>query len=275
MNLEYAVLMSVYHKEKPQYLRESIESILNQTIKPSQIIIVKDGPLTKELESVLKDMTFNNSTFKLVELEKNIGLGLALNAGIKNCDYELIARMDSDDISHPSRMEQQLNRINKDPNIDIVGTLTAEFHQDINNVLSYRKVPEKNKDIIEFSKRRSPFNHATVMYKKSVLDKVEGYRDILRNEDYDLFVRMINNGCYSENIQEPLYYVRLDEDNHLRRKTWINCKNYIKVVFSFWKKGHSSFGDLFYVAVTQMGIYLSPTWLLKIVSNKFLREQKK
>src|SRR5699024_8506909 len=121
----------------------------------------------------------------------------------------------------------------------------------------------------------SPFNHPTVMYRKSSVTDVGGYRDILRNEDIDLFVRMIINKSNAKNIQKELLYFRSNIDNFKRRKSWSNNKNYIKVIFGFWKQGYSTIWDLIFVVITQLGMYLSPMWVLKWISETVLRGKSK
>lgn len=268
--------MSLYIKEKPRYLIESIESMINQTIPPQQIVIVIDGEITTELTQVLKKYTDNYSKLiTLVPLKKNLGLGLALNKGLEQCKYELVARMDTDDISYPERCELQLKEFEEDSDLDIIGTLTSEFYETPDNIKTVRFVPENHNDIIKFSKRRSPFNHPTVMFKKSSVLEVGGYRDILRNEDIDLFVRMFKNGSKAKNIQRQLLFFRSNEENFKRRKSWQNNSNYIKTIYKFWKEGHSSFLDFIYVVVTQIGMFISPLWFLKFISENLLRKKHK
>lgn len=274
INLKYSVLMSVYHKENPNYFTESIESMLRQSVKPDEIVIVKDGPLTKELDKVISDYVEKYPEFfNIIPLEKNVGLGLALNEGLKKCKNELVARMDTDDISLENRCELQINEFKNNPDLSIVGTWTNEFYDNPSCIITSRIVPEKHEDIIKFSRRRSPFNHPTVMYKKTAVLNCGGYRNVLRKEDIDLFVRMLHSGCKSMNIQKSLLLFRSNEDNYKRRKTWINCKSYILVIYNFWKMGYSSFFDFLFVVFTQLAMFLSPIWVLKIISNNILRRK--
>jgi len=273
-NTKYSVLMSIYHKEKPDFFIESIESMLRQTIKPDEIVIVKDGPLTPELDQVIDKYTDQEPRlFTIVPLEKNLGLGLALNEGLKRCRNELVARMDTDDISLENRCELQLKEFDKNSDLCIVGTWTNEFFDEPSNIVTSRIVPEKHEDIMKFSRRRSPFNHPTVMYKRSSVLDYGGYQDVLRKEDIDLFIRMLHNGCFSMNIPKPLLLFRSNEDNYKRRKTWVNCKSYISVIYKFWKMGYSSTTDLIVVVIGQILMFLSPIWLLRILSDKLLRKR--
>lgn len=273
---KYSVLISVYFKESPQFLRTSVNSMLAQTLKPDEIIIVKDGKLTDALDKVIDEYLYEHpSIFTIVSLEKNLGLGLALNEGIKVSRNELIARMDSDDISLKNRCELQLQEFANNNELSIVGTMTDEFYDDPNKIITSRIVPTTHEEILEFSRRRSPFNHPTVMYKKSEVLRCGGYRDVKRKEDIDLFVRMLNDKCIAMNINKSLVLFRSNEGNFARRKSWENCRSYIAVIYGFWRKGYSSMGDLIYVIIAQCIMFISPVWVLKILSNSFLRGKGK
>lgn len=276
METKYSVLMSIYKKEKPEYFVQSIESMVNQTIMPDEIVIVKDGELTDSLEEVIdKYIDKYPELFNIVTLRDNVGLGRALDEGLKHCKNELVARMDTDDISLPERCELQIMQFNENPELCIVGTMIDEFYDEPDNIVSSRVVPTTNDDIYKFMKRRSPFNHPTVMYKKSEVIRCGGYGKMRRKQDLDLFSRMINNGCIAENINQSLLLFRSNEDNFKRRKSWSYCKSYIDVQFEIWKRGHCSFNDLSFVILGQLVMFLAPMGLLKKISNKYLRNNKK
>lgn len=265
--------MSLYIKEKPEYLRAAIESMIKQTLMPDEIVIVKDGLITEELQQVLDDYCANYpSLFKIVGYEKNRGLGLALNFGLEHCKNELVARMDTDDISKPSRCEKQVNRFIEKPQLAIVGSYIDEFVDNVTNIISTRKVPTNTKDIYNFAKRRSAFNHPAVMYKKSKVLEFGGYSDLKRNQDVDLFGRMLFAGCKAENIGEALLWFRSSNDLAKRRKSWENTWSYIATIKKFWKMGYSSFSDFVIVAVAQTGMYIMPVWVQNWVYKAFLRK---
>lgn len=276
MYKQYSVLMSLYEKEKGAYLIESIESMLQQTVKPSEIIIVLDGYITNELRNVLDfyEKKYPN-IIQLLPLEKNIGLGRALDYGLQFCTNELVARMDTDDISLPKRCEKQLKAFGNDEKLAIIGTIMNEFYDDYKNVVSSRIVPTENEDIVRFMKRRSPFNHPTVMFKKSVVLKCGGYGEFKRKQDLDLFSRIINNDYKALNLPEPLLLFRSNINNFKRRKSWTYVKSYIAVQFKILLRGHCSLLDFFYVFLGQLLIFILPTKVLKIVSNKLLRKSVK
>src|SRR5699024_10322223 len=197
--------------------------------------------------------------------------GRALDIGLKYCSNDLVARMDTDDISLPTRCEQQLKLFNDNRHLDIVGTMIDEFYDNPENIVSSRVVPTKHEDIEKFIKRRSPFNHPTIMFKKVAVINSGGYGKFSRKQDLDLFSRMLNNNCKAANIDESLLLFRSNENNFKRRKSWSYVGSYIKVQYEIWKRGHCSFNDLMFVIGGQLFMYVLPTPMLKSFSNKYLR----
>lgn len=266
---KYSVLMSLYKKEKPEYLRLALDSMLNQTVVPDEIVLVEDGPLTDELYSVLEDYPM----LKRIKNESNLGLGLALNVGLKECRNELVARMDTDDCSKPERCEKQLGRFLEKPYLAIVGSHIDEFIGDPSNVVSQRIVPVTSEEIYEFAKKRSAFNHPAVMYSKTAVLENNGYANLKRNQDVDLFGRMQFKGYKAENIDEALLWFRSSDELAKRRKSWQNTWSYIATIRKFWKMGYSSFFDYAMVGIAQTGMYLMPVKMQNFVYKKFLRKQ--
>lgn len=221
MDFYFSVLMSVYIKENPKYFDRALKSITDdQILKPNQIVLVKDGPLTDELEKIIKKWSEKyKNLFKIISLEKNMGLGEALKIGIENCSYDLIARMDTDDIAKPERFQEQI-KIFKNNEVDLVGSWIDEFWE-VNNkieVQKIRKVPEKDKDIKEKLKFLNSFNHPTVMYKKNRILKAGSYSEKYHlMEDYYLWVRMAMDNCKFYNIQKSLLFFRTTPDTYKRR----------------------------------------------------------
>lgn len=271
-NNKYSVLMSVYHKEKPEYLKLSIDSMLMQTISPEQIVLVEDGTLTEELEDVVKYYEQRYpKVFDVIRREENRGLGYSLNEGLEKCRNELVARMDSDDISLPERCEKQLRRFGCKKNLCVVGGQINEFSNKIDNVVSQRKVPCKYSDIQKFSKRRSPFNHPTVMYKKSIILKMGGYPIVNRKEDLKLFLNLVFQGYLCENLEEVLVLYRANEENLQRRRNLVNCREYISIMYQYFREGNISAVDFIYVFLGQVSLYIFPSKVCKFLSNIFLR----
>lgn len=212
---KYSVYMSVYIKENPEYFYKSVESMINQTIKPDEIIIVCDGPLTTELENVLSSFCAEYPFIKAIRLKENMGRSYAAQVGLNACSNEIVLRMDSDDISLPYRAELSLEALR---HCDIVGGIIAEFDGDVDNITGLRILPNKHNDIVKFSKKRSPINNVTVAFKKSLIEKINGYNVNLKYaEDYFLWVKAIQNGAICNNINYIFVYVRAGNDMASRR----------------------------------------------------------
>lgn len=207
--MKFSVLMSIYYKEKPEYFDRSLQSVWDeQIVKPDDIILVQDGKLTDDLDKVVAKWKKKiGNIFTIVSLEQNVGLGDALNEGLKYCRYELIARMDTDDIALSERFEKQV-KIFENSDIDICSSWVSEFNDDENDIVSYRKLPEYHNDIVRFSKKRNPINHPAVMYRKSKVEQAGGYKKMMWFEDYYLWSRMMLTGVRFYNIQEPLVSMR-------------------------------------------------------------------
>lgn len=270
---KYSVLMSLYEKEKPDFLVSAIESMITQTMPPDEIIIVEDGPIGIELANIVN--SYKNayqSLFTIVRNNANLGLGLALNEGLKVSRNDLVARMDTDDVSKPDRCEKQLRVFYDQPTLSIVGALVDEFVGSTDNIVSVRKVPEGNDEIYHFSKRRSAFNHPVVMYRRSAVLECGGYNDLRRNQDVDMFGRMMFAGYKAYNIQESLLLFRSSMELAKRRKSWSNTKSYIAVIKRFWKSGYASFFDYFIVMLAQLFLFVLPARLQSFIYKRFLRK---
>ncbi len=230
--MKFTVLMSVYYKEKPEYLQLALESVINQTVIPNEIVLVQDGKLTNELQAVITEYLQNYPTiFKTYALQQNQGLGKALNFGMQKCSNELIARMDTDDIAEPNRFELQIKEFEEDKELMLCGGQIAEFADNQTEITGYRNVPLKHNEILNFAKKRNPFNHMTVMFKKHAVQSVGGYIDMPYFEDYWLWARMLRAGCKAKNIDQVLIRVRAGQDMIARR----GGLSYTKCIIKFEK----------------------------------------
>lgn len=270
--MNYSVLLTVYKSDNPEYFRLSLESMLNQTIPSNDIVVIKDGPVPDLIDKVIRDLQINHPEIHAIQLEKNMGLGLALNEGLKICKNELIARMDSDDISLPTRCEKQLSLFESDPDLDIVGCPVIEFFGTPDNVVGKRNVPIDNEAIHKYNRRRDPFNHPTVMYRKSKVMRYGPYSNYRKNQDTDLWIKLLSNGCKAANYPEYLLMFRFDEGTYKKRKSWVNTKTLIKIRKKAWMNGYCSFIDYIFVAFAQLGIYILPESFQKFVYKKLLRK---
>ncbi len=207
----YSVLMSVYKNDDPDFLARALRSIYeDQTVKPDEIVVVFDGPLTVELYAVLNEFRVGKeNVVKYYPQEENHGLGEALRIGSEKCACDYILRMDSDDISDPHRFERQIAYVENHPDIDVLGTDIAEFNISLDEDMRVRSCPEHHDDIVRMGKKRNPMNHVSVCMKKTALKKCGGYKTLLFLEDYYLWLNMIAAGCKLANIHESLVYVRV------------------------------------------------------------------
>ena len=207
----YSVLMSVYKNDDPGFLATALRSIYeDQTVKPDEIVVVFDGPLTDELYAVLNEFQLGKEDLvKYYPQEENHGLGEALRIGSEKCTCDYILRMDSDDISDPKRFERQIAYVETHPDIDVLGTDIAEFQTSLDEDMRVRSCPEHHDDIVRMGKKRNPMNHVSVCMKRTALEKCGGYKTLLLLEDYYLWLNMIAAGCKLANIHESLVYVRV------------------------------------------------------------------
>lgn len=270
--MDFSVLMSVYIKENPDYLRQSLDSMRNQTVLPTQIVLVEDGPLTEELNEVIAEYQEKMPFLKLVPLKENMGLGKALNIGLDNCDYPLVARMDTDDIAVSTRFAEQLKAFQDDPELSICGCHEMEFDGDVGNVISKKNVPLTHEEIYEYAKKRNPFNHPTVMYKKQAVLDAGSYQHAMGFEDYYLWARMLMNGAKGRNLDKYLLYFRTGGDMFKRRGGWKYLKSAVAVKKKIHKLGLSSYGDYLSSSMAHVMVSLMPNGLRSFVYKKFLRK---
>lgn len=271
--VKFSVLMAVYYKEKPENLKLAFDSIINQTLEPNEIVLVEDGPLTQELENLISKYEKKITYLKIIKLEKNLGLGKALNEGLKYCSYEYVARMDSDDISYKNRFEKQINFLKENSSVDIVGSNIIEFDDETGIDISVRKVPLEMNQIISCLKKRNPMNHVTVIFKKKSIENVGGYKHCPYFEDYYLWARMLKNNCLFSNINENLVRVRAGLSMSNRRGNF----NYIKCIIFFEKKlyklGSINLFELIYNIFLRSLVSIIPNNLRYSFYQKKLREK--
>jgi glycosyltransferase involved in cell wall biosynthesis len=236
--LKFSVLMSVYEKDTPDYFKTAMDSILNQTIKPDEIVLVKDGPISVELENLINEYKQKTGNiFKIVNLETNKGLGVALAEGIKNCTFDIVARMDSDDISAPQRFEQQLTFLKNNPDIDVTGCFLAAFEQNPEKVLFVRRGPLLHEQIDKQFRFRFCMNHAAAMFRKEAVLAAGSYTAFAGLEDYNLWAKMLLNGAKMATIDEILYYHRWEKALVKRRSGAKRAFQQIRLQKEFLKIG--------------------------------------
>ena len=263
---QYSVLMGIYKKTNPEYLKKSIESMLAQTVVTNDFVIVADGGLSEDLEELLKHYidTYAN-VFNIVRLENNSGLGIALKTGVLACKNRLVARMDDDDISYPTRCETQLKEFESDANLDLVGGYIDEFSGDENVITAQRKVPLSGAEMLSYSRKRSPVNHVTVMFDKNSVIRCNNYSEYRLCQDVELWARMLHGNCKLKNIPVSLVKVRFDEKACLRRKNKLNIRIMGEIWHNFYKAGYCSWVDYIKVKYTQIIVGLLPVWMIKLL----------
>ena len=268
----YSVLMSVYAKEKASYLLEAMNSIWNQTVPTDDFILVCDGPLTAALEDVISEMEKAHKALHVVRLEKNGGLGNALNAGMKHCKHELVARMDSDDISRPNRCALQLSAFGQHPEISICSGTIEEFSSSPEIIEARRILPKSQKEILAFSKTRNPFNHPCTMYKKSAVEAAGGYQDFYLLEDYFLWIRMLQKGAVGFNLPEPLLWMRAGSDLYKRRSGIEYAKSQKKLFQYMYETGYIDAAQYRKNVAIRTASSLTPNRMREFMFKKVLRK---
>lgn len=269
---KYSVLMSVYYKEKPEYLKQAIESIQEQTFPTDNFVLVCDGPMTSELDKIIENKQLEmRNVLDVVRLPNNVGLGMALNEGIKHCKNELVARMDSDDVAYPYRCDRQMKIFRKYPEVAICSGTVEEFSASLEVIDAKRVLPETNNEIIQFAKQRNPFNHPCVMYKKTAVESVGSYQDFYLLEDYYLWIRMLMAGYQGYNIQEPLLHMRAGSDMYKRRAGWKYTESQVSLFRFMRDKRFINNKQYIKSCMIRSGSALAPNWLRKLMFKKVLR----
>lgn len=212
----FSVSMCVYGKDDPQHFKTALESILNQTAMPDEVVLVVDGPVPEALGNIISQYE-NNPIFNIIRFSENRGHGEARRAGLEACEFELVALMDADDISTPDRFEKQIKLFKQDSQLSIVGGNITEFVDNPENIVGKRIVPEDDHEIKEYMKKRCPMNQMTVMFKKTDVCSVGGYIDWYCDEDYYLWLRMALEGMKFKNLFDTLVNVRVGKEMYSRR----------------------------------------------------------
>lgn len=270
----FSVLMSIYKDDKPEFLEESLQSIVRQTVIPTEIILVEDGPLPTILHDVIEKFKLTPKTAVIsVILSENLGLGSALSKGTKYVTTNLIARMDSDDISLSNRFEKQLIEFAKDDKLAVLGGQIAEFEDSSDNIINYRYVPITESSIRKFAKFRSPFNHPSVMMRKNFLMEAGGYQKFRKLEDYHLWVRfLLCKDLHVLNVSDILVYMRVDSGLYGRRGGFKYLKQYFKLRFLFYKWKFIKFHEFLFSFLAMIISSLMPVMARKFLYRKILRK---
>lgn len=272
MNNSFAVLMSVYAKEKPEFLEESLATLARSSILPGEVILVEDGPLTKSLHAVIARAR-TQLNISSVKLKYNIGLPGALNAGLEKSKYELIARFDTDDICAPDRFEKQLNFLIKNPEVAAVGSAIQEFDSITGEKLGYRAPPCDHASLLYFSRLSSPLNHPSVMFRRSAVMSVGGYPVEMRKayEDYALWLNLILAGYKLANLPQVLVHMRAGAAQVSRRSGLIYAQQEIFFAIHFYRKGFFNAFQLSRFLLLRTPLRFFPKNLISVIYRVFAR----
>ncbi|WP_035805356.1 glycosyltransferase [Lunatimonas lonarensis] len=267
---KFSCLVCVYDKDDPIHFDECLQSIFNQSLQASEVLLVQDGAINVQLKGVVEKWS-DFLPVRIVVNEQNLGLGQSLNLGVPLCRYDLIARMDADDICHPSRFEKQVAFLDSHPEISVVGSWIAEFQDTLDNIVSYRKLPADPDELFSFAKRRCPLNHPTVMFRKDDVLAVGNYDPYANQQDYQLWARLLVNGYKFANIQESLLFMRISSALFKRR----GGINYGKIEFAvqrdFLRIGFINRVEFVRNVSLRMFVRLMPNSLRKLFYKRLLR----
>ncbi len=274
--IKFSVAISVYKNDNAAQLERALQSITSlQTVSPSEIVLVVDGPISQELDEVIGNYEKNKDIYKVIRLAQNAGLGNALRVAVENASHELVARMDSDDISEPTRFEQQLAVFKKDPMVDIVGGDISEFIDAEDNIVAYRCVPHSDEEIREYMQIRCPLNHVSVMFRKSSVQKAGGYLDLFWNEDYYLWIRMFLCGARFANTGTVLVNVRTGKDMYRRRggKRYFESEKFLQ---KYMLKNQMITRSIYYENILKRWLVqrVLPNRLRGLIFRTFARKEK-
>lgn len=238
--LEFSVLLPVYDGDQVDFFVRAFESVTSeQELPPSEIVIVRDGPVRPELQMAINKVVMGSATpVQLVELPVNGGLANALNIGLEKSKYEIVARADADDISLPNRFKLQIPLVNS--GVELVGSAIIEFNSDEHETGITRAHPVSHEDIGKAARFYSPFNHPTVVFRKSAVERVGGYQHLDLMEDYLLFARMVNAGISTANLADGLVLYRVGAGAYKRRGGMRLLKSELKLQKTLHQEGFTS-----------------------------------
>ncbi|MGK8802553.1 glycosyltransferase [Acinetobacter seifertii] len=275
--MNFSVLLSLYFKENANFLNECFESIwFKQTLRPSEIVLVLDGPLDIDLNKIVeKWVKLIGISLKVVPLNQNIGLGRALNEGLKHCSNDWVFRMDTDDICTPDRFEKQVAFIEQNPDVVLFSSQVMEFNQDIIDADVIKSVPLTHDEIKKFAQKRCPFNHMTVVYRRDVILSLGGYQHHLFMEDYNLWLRVIGNNYKVANLPDILLYARVGNGMHARRKgfQYIKSEKQLLDLKKQLKLQNPVYANMLFLI--RSAFRLLPANMLGKIYNTFLRKDIK
>lgn len=269
--MRLSVLMPVYNRESPDFLRECLASLAAQTVQADEIVIVEDGPLGAELKEVIRRA---GATLPVVSVQllAHVGLGAALREGLDACRGELVARMDADDVCAPDRFCRQLNFIERNSRVDVVGGAIAEFRHNPLVVESVRRLPVSGTALTSFAKLRNPLNHMTVMFRRRAVLDAGSYLPCAGFEDYHLWARMLRRGCQLHNLPDVLVHVRCGNGMQQRRGGFSYLLREVEFQRFLYRTRLVSGPDCVRNLLLRAPVRLAPAFIRSSFYSRFLRE---
>lgn len=271
MERNFSVLLNIYAKDKPAWIKQALDSVLSNTVRPNEVVIMVDGPVGKDIQAVLDD-AIKDKSVRILSHPVNIGRGAALGYAVPKCNYELIALMDADDVSRKDRFEKQLVAFGANPNLAVCGGQIQEVDADNFEPLSERKVPLTHDNIKQYLKTRMPFNNVTIMFKKSAVLQAGNYKAFGMVEDYYMWARVMAKGKIAQNLPDVLVDVRVGKEMYNRRSGW-QYFHMNKLLFEQMRGlGLLSFKDYYYTLSVRFVVQvLMPNWLRSMFYKNALR----
>jgi len=266
----FSLLLPTYHADDPDHLRRAFASAVDeQALQPDEVVLVRDGVVPPRLQTAIDELAAGSPVpVNVVSLAHNIGLGHALDAGLAACQHEVVARMDADDVSLPERFAVQIPLIAE--GYDLVGSGLLEFHEHEDDVVGRRTPPIGEEEIRSWSRFHDPFNHPTVVYRRSVVQAVGGYEDLPLMEDYWLFARMIDAGARVANVAEPLVKYRVGAGAYARRGGWQLLRSEWQLQRHFRSAGFTTRKQYVRNVVVRGGYRLVPERVRKVAYRRVI-----
>ncbi len=269
----FSVLIATYEGDDPDDLERALQSVINQTVPPDEIVVVADGPLTQQQDTVLTKLAEEHpGLFHRTSLLTNRGLGAALSHGVETCSYEWIARMDSDDVAVDDRFERQIEYLRDNPEADAVGGYIGEFETDPTDVIHVREVPLSHNAIKDLGRFRCPMNHPSVMFRRQAVLNAGNYREYRSMQDYELWMRMVSMGCILANLPLVLVKCHAGADLYKRR----GGIDYARIEFSIQREllrhGLISVFVFIFNLCTRLPVRLLPACLRGFIYKTVLRD---
>ena len=272
--IKFSLSMSVYKNDNPTFFKLAVESAtIKQTLPPSEVVLVVDGPIPDSIDRVIKELQVElPMPMNVIRLKENVGHARSRQTGLEATTFPIIAIMDSDDLCHPERFEKQINYMKQHPNVDVVGAQITEFVDKEDNIVGTRICPAEDEEIKAYLKARCPMNLVTVIFKKESVQKVGGFIDWYCEEDYYLWIRLVEQNYKFGNVNENLVNVRVGKEMYGRRGSWRYFKSEAKLQNYMLSHRIISFPRFSYNVLVRFIVQVCmPNWLRGFVFQHFAR----